>query len=51
MFLLTPTIMKQRSTKTMCVVPYYNYEVKTKFLDEGITYDDLSDEDKERYEE
>lgn len=28
-----------------------NYEVKTKFLEEGITYDDLSDEDKERYEE
>ena len=26
------------------LVPYYNYEVKTKFLDEGITYDDLSDE-------
>ena len=33
------------------LVPYYNYEVKTRFLDEGITYDDLSDEDKERYEE
>lgn len=33
------------------LVPYYNYEVKTKFLDEGITYDDLSDEDRERYEE
>ena len=33
------------------LVPYYNYEVKTKFLDEGITYDDLSDEDKERYED
>lgn len=32
-------------------MPYYNYEVKTKFLEEGITYDDLSDEDKERYEE
>ncbi len=31
------------------LVPYYNYEVKTKFLEEGITYDDLSDEDKERY--
>ena len=36
----------------MCSCPYYNYEVKTKFLEEGITYDDLSDEDKkERYEE
>jgi len=33
------------------LVPYYNYEVKTKFLDEGITYDDLSDEDKQRYED
>lgn len=33
------------------LVPYYNYEVKTKFLEEGITYDDLPDEDKERYEE
>ncbi|MDO5446089.1 MAG: DEAD/DEAH box helicase family protein, partial [Eubacteriales bacterium] len=32
------------------LVPYYNYEVKTKFIEEGITYDDLSDEDKERYE-
>ncbi len=33
------------------LVPYYNYEVKTKFLEEGITYDALSDEDKERYED
>lgn len=33
------------------LVPYYNYEVKTKFLEEGISYDDLSDEDKERYED
>lgn len=33
------------------LVPYYNYEVTTKFLDEGINYDELSDEDKERYEE
>ena len=33
------------------VVPYYNYEVKTKFLDEGITYDDLSEKDKQRYED
>lgn len=33
------------------LVPYYNYEVKTKFLEEGITYDDLSDEDKQRYED
>ncbi len=33
------------------LVPYYNYEVKTKFLEDGITYDDLSDEDKERFED
>ena len=33
------------------LVPYYNYKVKTKFLEEGITYDDLSDEDKVRYED
>lgn len=32
------------------LVPYYNYEVRTKFIEEGISYDDLSDEDKERYE-
>lgn len=37
--------------KDHVLVPYYNYEVKTKFLDEGIKYDDLSEEDKERYEE
>ena len=37
--------------KDHVLVPYYNYEVKTKFLDEGITYNDLSDEDKERYED
>ena len=33
------------------LVPYYNYEVRTKFLEEGITYDELSDADKARYEE
>ena len=33
------------------LVPYYNYEVKTEFLEKGITYDDLSDADKERYED
>ena len=33
------------------LVPYYNYEVKMKFIEEGIDYDELSDEDKERYEE
>lgn len=33
------------------LVPYYNYEVKTQFLSDGITYDDLSEEDKARYED
>ena len=33
------------------LVPYYNYEVTLKFIEEGITYDELSDEDKERYED
>jgi len=37
--------------KDRVLVPYYNIEVRSKFLDEGITYDDLSEEDKERYEE
>ena len=33
------------------LVPYYNYEVYTKFLTEGIAYDELSPEDKKRYED
>ena len=33
------------------LVPFHNIEVKTKFLTHGITYDELSPEDKERYEE
>ena len=33
------------------LVPYYNYEVKTKFLSEGIDYNSLSDEEKKLYEE
>ncbi|MBR2862025.1 MAG: DEAD/DEAH box helicase family protein [Bacteroidaceae bacterium] len=33
------------------LVPYYNYEVTTKFLSDGITYDELSEEDKARYED
>lgn len=36
--------------KDNVLVPYYNYNVSTKFLDEGIKYADLSLEDKERYE-
>ncbi|MFI3242268.1 MAG: DEAD/DEAH box helicase family protein [Alphaproteobacteria bacterium] len=37
--------------KDEVLVPYHNIEVKTKFLEEGIVYDNLSDEDKKRYEE
>ncbi|GIP22906.1 DEAD/DEAH box helicase family protein [Paenibacillus sp. J22TS3] len=33
------------------LVPYHNIETTTKFLEQGITYDDLSAEDKARYEE
>ncbi|KLU59959.1 type-1 restriction enzyme R protein [Peptococcaceae bacterium CEB3] len=33
------------------LVRYHNMEVRTRFLEQGITYDDLSAEDKERYEE
>ncbi len=33
------------------LVPYYNIEVTTRFLEQGITYDALSPEDKARYEE
>lgn len=33
------------------LVPYRNIEVKMKFLEQGIVYDELSEEDKERYEE
>ena len=33
------------------LVPYYTYQVSTKFLEDGITYADLSDEDKQRYED
>lgn len=33
------------------LVPYYTYIVKTEFLNDGITYEKLSEKDKERYEE
>ncbi|MGE4273107.1 MAG: DEAD/DEAH box helicase family protein [Desulfitobacterium sp.] len=33
------------------LVPYHNIEVTTKFLQQGIAYEDLSEEDKARYEE
>ena len=37
--------------KDKVLVPYYNIEGKTKFLEEGIVYDELSQEDKARFEE
>lgn len=37
--------------KDHVLVPYYNIETQTKFLEEGIYYDDLSPEDKQRYED
>ncbi|KZE48989.1 DEAD/DEAH box helicase [Brevibacillus parabrevis] len=37
--------------KDHVLVPYYNIEVETKILGQGIVYDDLSEEDKVRYEE
>ncbi|WP_088227375.1 DEAD/DEAH box helicase family protein [Desulfosporosinus sp. FKB] len=37
--------------KDHVLIPYYNIEVKTKFLEKGIVYDELSDEGKARYEE
>lgn len=33
------------------LVPYHTIETKMKFLEEGIHYDDLSDEEKEQFEE
>lgn len=33
------------------LVPYYNIETSTKFLEEGIVYDDLDEKDKDRYED
>lgn len=33
------------------LVPYWNYDVGTKFLTEGIKYKDLSEDEKRRYEE
>lgn len=37
--------------KDHVLVPYYNIEVTTKILDQGITYDDLTEAEKEKYEE
>jgi type I restriction enzyme R subunit len=37
--------------KDHVLVPYYNIEVTTRFLEQGITYDQLSAADKARYEE
>ena len=46
-----PMTRKPLWRKTTFLVPYHNIEVKTKFLEQGITYDELSEEDKARYEE
>lgn len=37
--------------KDKVLVPYHNIEVRTKFLEEGIAYDELSPEERERFEE
>lgn len=37
--------------KDRVLVPYYNIETKLKFLEQGIAYDELSEADKQRYEE
>ena len=37
--------------KDKVLVPYYNIEVTTKILEEGISYDDLSEEEKAKFEE
>lgn len=37
--------------KDKVLVPYHNIEVGTKFLEKGINYDELSEDDKDKYEE
>lgn len=39
------------AVKNNHLVPYHSIEVPTKFLEEGIRYDDLTEEEKEIYEE
>lgn len=49
-----PTYVYEYDTavnKDHFLVPYHNIEVSTRFLDEGVTYDDLSEEDKERLDD
>jgi len=49
-----PTYVYEYKTaveKDHVLVPYHNIEVTTKFLEHGIAYEELSEEDKERYEE
>jgi type I restriction enzyme R subunit len=49
-----PTYLYEYDTavhKDHVLVPYYNIETRTTFLSEGITYDDLSDEDRQRYDD
>jgi type I restriction enzyme R subunit len=48
-----PTYVYEYKTaveKDHVLVPYHNIEVTTKFLEQGIAYEELSEEDKERYE-
>lgn len=49
-----PTYLYEYDTavyKDHVLVPYYNIETDTAFLSEGITYDQLSEEDRERYDD
>lgn len=49
----TPTFAYsfEEAVKAGFLVPYRNVEITTKILERGIVYDDLTDEEKERYEE
>ena len=42
---------KNAVEKDKVLVPYYNIEVQTNFLSKGITYDELSEEDRQRYDD
>ncbi|PST49120.1 DEAD/DEAH box helicase [Bifidobacterium callitrichos] len=41
----------EQALKDGVLVPYHNIEASTKFMDDGIVYDDLPDDEKRRYEE
>ena len=40
----------EKAVQDKYLVSYHSYETKLKFLEEGITYDELSDEEKEEYD-